>query len=91
MLSEATDQHPAMKSMIHLYVPNVDAVYQRAVAAGGKSFLEPIDQFYGDRTAGVHDPSGCAWYIATHIKDVSMADLKKRAAEMQKQQKGKAA
>ena len=89
MLSEATDQHPAMPSMIHLYVPNVDAVYQRAVAAGGKSFLEPVDQFYGDRAAGVHDQSGCAWYIATHIEDVSMAELKKRAAEMHK--KGKAA
>ena len=91
MLSEATDQHPAMKSMIHLYVPNVDAVYQRAVAAGGKSFQEPKDQFYGDRGAGVKDPSGCAWYIATHIEDVSMQDLKKRAEEMYKQQKGKAA
>jgi PhnB protein len=89
MISEASEQHPAMPAMIHLYVPNVDAVYQRAVAAGGKSFLEPIDQFYGDRAAGVHDQSGCAWYIATHIEDVSMADLKKRAAEMYK--KGKAA
>jgi PhnB protein len=89
MLSEASEQHPAMQSMIHLYVPNVDAVYQRAVAAGGKSFLEPTDQFYGDRGAGVKDQSGCAWYIATHIEDVSMAELKKRAAEMHK--KGKAA
>jgi PhnB protein len=91
MLSEATDQHPAMQSMIHLYVPNVDAVYQRAVAAGGKSFLEPTDQFYGDRGAGVKDQSGCSWYIATHIEDVSTAELKKRAEAMYKSQKGKAA
>ena len=91
MLSEATDQHPAMQSMVHLYVPNVDAVYQRAVAAGGKSFQEPKDQFYGDRGAGVKDPSGCVWYIATHIEDVSTAELKKRAEAMYKQQKGKAA
>jgi len=91
MLSEATDQHPAMQSMVHLYVPNVDAVYQRAVAAGGKSFMEPKDQFYGDRGAGVTDHSGCSWYIATHIEDVSMQDLKERADEMYKQQKGKAA
>ena len=91
MLSEATDQHPAMQSMIHLYVPNVDAVYQRAVAAGGKSFLEPTNQFYGDRGAGVKDHSGCAWYIATHIEDVPLAELKKRAEAMYKQQKGKAA
>jgi PhnB protein len=91
MLSEATDQHPAMQSLVHLYVPNVDAVYQRAVAAGGKSFQEPKDQFYGDRGAGVKDPSGCSWYIATHIEDVSTAELKKRAEAMYKQQKGKAA
>lgn len=62
---------------------------RRAVAAGGKSFLEPTDQFYGDRGAGVKDHAGCAWYIATHKEDVSMAELKKRAAEMYK--KGKAA
>ena len=80
-----------MQSMVHLYVPNVDAVYQRAVAAGGKSFMEPTDQFYGDRGAGVKDHSGSAWYIATHIEDVSMAELKKRADEAYKQQKGKAA
>ena len=91
MLSEASDQHPAMPCMVHLYVPNVDAVYQRAVTAGGKSFQEPKDQFYGDRGAGVKDPSGCAWYIATHIEDVSTAELKKRAEAMYKQQKGKAA
>jgi len=91
MLSEASDQHPAMPCMVHLYVPNVDAVYQRAVASGGKSFQEPKDQFYGDRGAGVKDPSGCAWYIATHIEDVSTAELKKRAEAMYKQQKGKAA
>jgi PhnB protein len=91
MISEATDQHPAMQSMVHLYVPNVDAVYQRAVAAGGTSTLEPIDQFYGDRAASVKDPSGNHWYIATHVEDVSMPELKKRAEAQMKQQKGKAA
>ena len=89
MLGEASDQHPAMPAMIHLYVPNVDAVYQMAMKAGGSSVMEPTDQFYGDRGAGVKDHSGCAWYIATHKEDVSMAELKKRAAEMQK--KGQAA
>jgi PhnB protein len=91
MISEATDQHPAMPAMIHLYVPNVDAVYQRAVSAGGTSAMEPADQFYGDRSGGVKDPSGNHWHIATHIEDVPMAELKKRAEAMYKQQKGKAA
>jgi PhnB protein len=79
-----------MPAMVHLYVPNVDAVYQRAIAAGGTSAMEPMDQFYGDRGGSVKDPSGNHWYIATHIEDVGMAELKKRAEAMYKQ-KGKAA
>ena len=91
MLGEASDQHPAMPGMVHLYVANVDAVYQRAVAAGGISAMEPTDQFYGDRGSSVTDPSGNHWYIASHIEDVPMAELKKRAEAMYKSQKGKAA
>ncbi len=91
MISEATDQHPAMQCMVHLYVPNVDAVYERAIAAGGTSMTEPADQFYGDRGGGVKDPSGNCWYIATHKEDVGTAELRKRAEAMFKQQKGKAA
>jgi uncharacterized glyoxalase superfamily protein PhnB len=90
MISEASDQHPAMQCMVHVYVPNVDAVYQRAVAAGGVSSMEPSDQFYGDRSGGVKDPSGNFWHIATHREDVSMPELKKRAEAMYKH-KGKAA
>jgi uncharacterized glyoxalase superfamily protein PhnB len=91
MIGEASEQHPAMPCMVHLYVPNVDAVYQRAVAAGGVSSLEPVDQFYGDRCGSVKDPSGNHWYIATHKEDVAMPELRKRAEAMFKQQKGKAA
>jgi PhnB protein len=91
MISEATDQHPPMQSMIHLYVPNVDAVHQRALSAGGTSAMEPTDMFYGDRAGSVNDPSGNHWFIATHKEDVEMPELKKRAEAMFKQQKGKAA
>jgi PhnB protein len=91
MIGEASDQHPPMPAMIHLYVPNVDAVYQRALAAGGISAMEPADQFYGDRGGSVKDPSGNHWYIATHVEDVPLPELKKRAEAMAKQQKGKAA
>lgn len=51
---------------LHLYVPDADEVYRRALAAGATSLEEPVDQFYGDREAGVKDPSGNAWWIATH-------------------------
>jgi PhnB protein len=90
MIADATEQHPAMQCMLHLYVPDVDAVYQRAVAAGGTSVTEPADQFYGDRSGGVKDPSGNYWYIATHKEDVAPAELKNRAEALFKQ-KGQAA
>jgi PhnB protein len=51
---------------LHLYVPDVDAVYKRALETGATSVEEPVDQFYGDREAGVKDPSGNVWWIATH-------------------------
>ena len=46
-------------------------MYQRAVAAGAESVREPEDQFYGDRIAGIEDPFGYNWYIATRIRDVT--------------------
>ena len=91
MLSDATEQHPPTQSMLYLYVPNVDTAYQDAITAGGTSLMEPMNQFYGDRSGGVKDPTGNRWYIGTHKEDVSPQELKKRAAAMFKQQAGKAA
>lgn len=79
MLSDANDQHPPMPSMLHVYVPNVDAVYQKALKAGGASTMKPTDMFYGDRGASVKDPAGIAWYMATHTEDISPQEMKKRA------------
>src|SRR5688572_5145676 len=57
MLSEACEKEtPAMPTMLYHYVTDVDAVYKRAVQAGGKVIKEPMDQFYGDRSGGVTDP-----------------------------------
>lgn len=64
----------------YLYVPDTDAVYKKAVQAGAISTLEPVDQFYGDRNAGVKDPFGNTWWIATHIEDVTPEEIEKRAA-----------
>lgn len=58
-----------------VYVPDCDATYSQAIAAGAKSVREPADQFYGDRMAGVEDPFGFQWHIGTHVKDVSMEEL----------------
>jgi PhnB protein len=59
-----------MPAAIYLYMDDVDAVYKRAIQAGAASLSEPADQPYGDRIAGVKDPFGNVWYIATHIEDV---------------------
>ncbi len=61
-----------MPAAIHLYLDDVDAVYERALRAGATSITEPADQAYGDRSAGVKDPFGNVWYIATHKKDVPL-------------------
>ncbi len=59
-----------------VYVPDVDAVFQQAVAAGATVWRPLADQFYGDRTAGVVDPFGHHWYLATHLRDVSPEEMK---------------
>jgi len=70
-MGEPEGKYPPMPAMFYLYVPDCDAVYRRALVAGANSIQEPADQPYGDRTSGVTDPFGNAWYIATHIKDVT--------------------
>ena len=65
---------------ILLYVEDVDAMFEQAVAAGATVQRPVADQFYGDRTGGVTDPFGHVWYIATHKEDVSPEEMKKRAA-----------
>jgi PhnB protein len=70
-MGESHGQYPHMPTMFYLYVPDCDAVYRRALAAGATSISEPADQPYGDRSGGVKDAFGNQWYIATHIRDVS--------------------
>jgi uncharacterized glyoxalase superfamily protein PhnB len=70
-MGEAHGKYETMPAMFYLYVPDADAVYKQALAAGAISFQEPRDERYGDRTAAVKDNFGNKWYIATHIKDVS--------------------
>jgi PhnB protein len=66
-MGEAHAQYQPMPCAIHYYVPNVDEVYGQALAAGATSIAAPSDQPYGDRFAGVTDPQGNRWYLATHI------------------------
>lgn len=67
---------------IHLYTENCDALFNRAVAAGAKPLMPPMDMFWGDRFATVTDPFGHVWNIATHTKDVTPEECAKAAAAM---------
>jgi len=70
---------------IHVFVEDVDAVYQRALAAGSTSQRAPEDQFYGDRNAQIRDPFGHSWFISTRIEDVSPEEMQKRFENLSKQ------
>ena len=69
-MGEAHGPYQPMPTMFFLNVDDVAAWYQRAVASGATSISEPADQPYGDRVAGVTDPFGNTWYIATHLPKI---------------------
>ena len=69
MIGGASGEFSPKTAMLHLYVPDVDALYQQAINAGAESKREPADQEYGDRSAGVRDRWGNEWWLATHIID----------------------
>jgi PhnB protein len=75
---------PLMPAMLYMYVEDADAVYRKAIAAGGKSVLEPMDHFYGDRSGAVEDPAGNQWWIATHKEDMSEEELARRSSQRRK-------
>ena len=66
-----------------IYCADVDALFNRAVAAGATAKSAPDNQFWGDRHATLVDPFGNEWGIATHVEDVSPAELERRAAQYQ--------
>jgi PhnB protein len=70
-MGEAHGKYTPMPAMFYVYVPDCDALYRRALAAGAQSLHEPTDQPYGDRNSAVTDPFGNTWYFATHVKDVT--------------------
>ena len=85
------DEHPELQALsprtvggspvsIHLYVENADAAVERAVAAGAKLVRPVADQFYGDRVGGIEDPFGYRWFIATRKEDLTMDEIRRRAA-----------
>jgi PhnB protein len=67
MLADAHPDHPPAPAHVHVYVPDVDATYWKALAAGGVSVQEPAQRGDTDRRGGVKDPVGNTWWIATQV------------------------
>lgn len=65
-----------------IYVPDADAAFAKAVAAGAEVVKPVADQFYGDRTGTVRDPFGHSWSLGTHIEDVDEAEGQRRMEAM---------
>ncbi|WP_002636454.1 VOC family protein [Myxococcus hansupus] len=65
MLSEAANGWPAVASHVHLYVADVDGIYQRALAAGAEAVKTPVNSGDGDKRGGFRDAGGTTWWVAT--------------------------
>jgi PhnB protein len=63
---------------LHMYVEDVDAFFEKAVAAGAKVLIPVADQFYGDRSGRLEDPFGHIWLVSTHTEDVAPEEMQKR-------------
>jgi len=65
MMNESTEEYPVNLSQIHLYVEDTDTTFSNALTAGAIALMEPNKRPHGDRMAGVKDPCGNIWWIAT--------------------------
>ena len=72
-------------SSLMIYLEDVDAAFERAIAAGATLERPVEDQFYGDRSGTVTDPFGHSWTLSTHVEDVSEDEMQRRMAEFTKQ------
>lgn len=66
----------------YLHVENVDQAFQVAIDAGAEAKMPVQDMFWGDRTGTVLDPFGYSWFLATHIKDLTMEEIRQGAQAM---------
>ena len=67
---------------LYIYLPDVDKTTKQATVAGATIVRPLADQIYGDRTSGLEDPFGHKWYLATHVRDVSMAEMQQQMKAM---------
>lgn len=65
MLNQSSDEYPTNVSQMHIYVNNADEAYAMAIKHGGVSLMKPNDRPHGDRMAGIKDPCGNVWWLAS--------------------------
>jgi PhnB protein len=88
MFAEAMDTYRDPKAIggspvsFMIYVTDVDRVFAQAIAAGGTEQRPLANQFYGDRTGTLVDPFGHVWTIATHVEDLTQAQIDERFRKM---------
>jgi len=70
---------PGKGGAFMIYVSDVDAAFEQAVAAGATSVQPPTDMFWGDRSGKLNDPYGYRWTLASHVRDVSQEDMEAAA------------
>ncbi|MCI0376608.1 MAG: VOC family protein [Gemmataceae bacterium] len=68
MLADCTDKWPPVPCYVHIYVPDVDATYQRALEAGAVSVQAPVKKDDPDKRGGVKDAGGTTWWISTKVE-----------------------
>ena len=73
----------------YLYVPDVDAAFKQAIAAGAVATMPVAEMFWGDRAGGVKDPFGYSWMLATHTRDLSKEEIRKGGEAFFAQMTGK--
>jgi PhnB protein len=78
LASRAPQLDASSPVVVFVYVENVDAVIERALAAGARILLPVKNQFWGDRTGRIVDPSGHVWTIATRVEETSSAEREQR-------------
>src|SRR5688572_30633443 len=68
MIGDSAERWPPVAAHVHVYVPDVDDAYRRAIAAGATSIQEPVKKDDADKRGGVKDPGGTTWWLATKVE-----------------------
>lgn len=78
LLFDAKPEWPTLQAFLRVYVPDADAVFNKAIAAGSEPVTQMRTLFFGDRVGRVKDPFGNIWWIQTHVEDVGEKTLEEK-------------